>query len=718
MERETLKEAARRLAEPALRNGFKPVAIHEYADADGSPLYARIRLRHPTWKKPDGKAEKWIRPMHLDGECYVMGEPTFPNGKPLYRLRALSEKPDAPVVVAEGENVVEALERLGVVATTSGSATSAGAANWGPLAGRRVTIWPDNDQPGRDYAEAVRRILLGLGASVTVIDAAALGLPDGGDAVDWLAERPNAAGRDIAALPRLGAVPIPKSALVADSAGWPDPQPLPNALPAVPPFDCALLPDALRPWIEDIAERVQCPPDFPAVGAMIALSAVVGRKIGIRPKRRDDWLEVPNLWGAIVGNPGVMKSPSLREAMRPLARLEARAAEAFADEVRDWQRQHELAKLQREANRANVRKELLKPGAQIKADALADPPEDDEPQARRYVVNDCSVEALGVILQHNPNGTLAYRDELIGLLKSLDREGNEGARGFFLTAWSGKDAYTFDRIGRGLNMRIEACCLALLGSIQPAVIGGYLRQAVADGGGDGLLSRFQLLTWPDVSTEWRNVDRWPETAARTAANETFDRLDALDPLTNGATVEDGGIPFLRFDDAAQELFTEWRTGIEQRIRLGEDHAAIESHLAKYRKLVPAMALLIHLADNGGPAIGETALLKSLAWAEYLEAHARRAYASVTQAEANGARALLRRIRKGDIADDAGRPLDVFAARDVYRRGWSHLGTPDAFYEAAKLLCDFDYLREEVAASGPKGGAPKQTYRVNPKASNA
>ena len=113
-----------------------------------------------------------------------------------------------------------------------------------------------------------------------------------------------------------------------------------------------------------------------------------------------------------------------------------------------------------------------------------------------------------------------------------------------------------------------------------------------------------------------------------------------------------------------------------------------------------------------------ALFKALAWAEYLEAHARRAYASVTNAQAEGARALLRRIRKGDIADDAGKPLDAFAARDVYRRGWSHLGTPDAFYEAAKMLCDFDYLREEVTASGPKGGAPKQAYRVNPKARTA
>ncbi|MHB8406697.1 MAG: YfjI family protein [Acidiferrobacterales bacterium] len=482
-------------------------------------------------------------------------------------------------------------------------------------------------------------------------------------------------------------------------AGWPDPQPLPEALPPVAVFDFDLLPDALRPWIQDIAERVQCPPDFPAVGAMISLAAVVGRKIGIRPKRRDDWLEVPNLWGAIVGRPGVMKSPALREAMQPLRKLEVAALENFKEEVTAWRREHELFKLKREATRSKIVK-AIKGGKEVTADEFAD----DEPQARRVVVNDCSVEALGEILRFNPNGTLVYRDELVGLLKSLDKEGNEGARGFFLSAWNGTDGYTFDRIGRGLNLRIDACCLSLLGSIQPAVIGTYLRQAVAGAGDDGLLSRFQLLVWPDIAGEWRNIDRWPDTTAKAAAHQVFERLDVLDPLAIRATAEDGGIPFLRFDEAAQELFSEWRANLEHYIRGGNEHAAFESHLAKYRKLVPALALLIHLADDGGAAVGEKVLLKALAWAEYLESHARRAYASVAQAEAESARALLNRIRCGDVPDP-------FGPRDVYLKHWAYLANPEDVHQAVRLLSDLDYLREERQETG---GRPKVSYRINPK----
>lgn len=696
---ETPKEAARRLSAHIIAKGFKPVALHTYTDTQGEPLYYRIRVKHPE------TGEKWIRPIKLNGAGFELGEPKFKNGKPLYALHRIVSNPDAAVWIVEGEGKADALNKLGLVASTSGGTTSADGADWQPLRNRTVIIWPDNDDPGKAYASGVGSILLGMGCAVSCVDVDKLGLGKGEDAVEWLAAHPGAAVGDVETLPMLP-TPDPNSAPAGgnQSLEWPDPLPIPDALPPVKPFDYALLPDALRPWIEDIAERVQCPPDFPAVGAMISLAAVVGRKIGIRPKRRDDWLEVPNLWGAIVGRPGVMKSPALRESMRPLRVLEVKALEGFKNDLRDWQRGQELFKLKREAERSNIVK-AYKGGKDVGTDALAGDFAEDEPQARRYVVNDCSVEALGVILQGNPNGTLAYRDELIGLLKALDKEGNEGARGFFLSAWSGTDAYTFDRIGRGLNMRIEACCLSLLGSIQPATIGGYLRQAVAGGGGDGLLSRFQLLVWPDIAGEWRDVDRWPDTEAKAKAFQTFERLDTFDPLTIGATAEDGGIPFLRFDEEAQELFSEWRADFEPRIRNGNDHAAFESHLAKYRKLVPALALLIHLAGDSGATVGETALLKALAWAEYLESHARRAYASVTQAEAEGARALLNRIRRGEVPDP-------FTPRDVYLKHWACLSKPEEVHEAARLLADLDYLRKEEQATG---GRPKGAIWINPKA---
>ncbi len=100
---------------------------------------------------------------------------------------------------------------------------------------------------------------------------------------------------------------------IAPRARWPEPQPVPRGRPPVPALPGALLPGALAPWVADVAERVQCPPDFVAMGVLVAAAAVIGRKVAIRPKRQDDWAVVPNLWGLAVGPPGMMKSPALAE---------------------------------------------------------------------------------------------------------------------------------------------------------------------------------------------------------------------------------------------------------------------------------------------------------------------------------------------------------------------------------------------------------------------
>src|SRR5690349_10119283 len=144
---ETAKEGARRLAGFMLAKGYKAEALHEYTDENGLPLYFRIRLKHPV------TGEKWIRPMKHDGTSYVFGEPEFPAGKPLYRLHQLRLRPNEVVYLVEGEKCVDALEKLGLLATTSGAADSFEAADWSLLAERDIVIWADNDEAGQRYVD-------------------------------------------------------------------------------------------------------------------------------------------------------------------------------------------------------------------------------------------------------------------------------------------------------------------------------------------------------------------------------------------------------------------------------------------------------------------------------------------------------------------------------------------------------------------------------------
>ncbi|MEO9078672.1 MAG: hypothetical protein ABI268_05105, partial [Rhodanobacter sp.] len=178
---ETPKDAARRLAQAVVRGPFTAEGLHPYRDADGQPVYWRWRVR-----KPDG--EKVIRSMHWNGVKYVPSEPPAPpEGKPLYRLpELLAADPAALVWIVEGERCAEELHKLGMIATTSGSCSSASGADWTPLAGRHCVVWPDRDAPGRKYADDVTAKLRALGCTVEMIDVKPLGLPEKGDAVDWL----------------------------------------------------------------------------------------------------------------------------------------------------------------------------------------------------------------------------------------------------------------------------------------------------------------------------------------------------------------------------------------------------------------------------------------------------------------------------------------------------------------------------------------------------
>jgi putative DNA primase/helicase len=483
------------------------------------------------------------------------------------------------------------------------------------------------------------------------------------------------------------------------------PQPLPDPLPQVEPFDPLFLPEALQGWIHDISERMQCPIDFPAVAAMVSVAEVIGRKVGIRPKRHDDWLVVPNLWGAVIGRPGVLKTPAILEPLRQLYRLEAGAKDLYQQLMDEWKVQQIVAKEQEKVTAQKIRETLKKDGD---ATAIAETMlavEGRQPTRTRYLVNDSTVEKLGELLHENPNGLLVFRDELTGLLRQLDREGHESDRAFYLEAWNGNERFTYDRIGRG-TIDIEACCVSILGGIQPGPLGRYLRSALQGGeGDDGLLQRFQLLVWPDITTEWRNVDRWPNGDDRQRAYLVFTRLNGLTFSEIDAVCDEdhGGIPYVRFSDEAQAVFDEWRSALEHRLRQGREHPAIEAHLAKYRSLIPSLALLIHLADGGKHPVGVDALERACAWGDYLESHARRVYSQGIAPDDMAARELAARIQAGDLTSG-------FTARDVYRRHWAGLSTREEAEKAIAVLIELGWLHEVKESTG---GRPSAKYLINP-----
>jgi hypothetical protein len=331
----------------------------------------------------------------------------------------------------------------------------------------------------------------------------------------------------------------------------------------------------------------------------------------------------------------------------------------------------------------------------------------EEPIPTRYCVNNFSHEALGEILIGNPNGVLAYSDELYGLLKMSEKPGNEGLHDFLLSAWNGDGPFTFDRIGRGLNRRIDHVCVSILGGIQPGRLMEHITAANQGGRGDsGLIQRFQLLVWPDPSKEWRLVDRKPNDEAYEKVSRIFERLvgrELLDDLSYDFKI--CSTPDVRrFEPEAQDAFYAWLEQLERLLRGNSLPPVMASHLSKYRSLVPSLALIFALADDVQDAIPVCYVEQAIKWAHYLRAHAERAFSAGTHSDTPHARALLAKIKEGVV-------VDRFRPADVYQKGWSLLDL-GGVAKAVDLLCKLGYLLR-IENRHKEGGRPSITYHVNP-----
>ena len=170
-------------APPALDRGA--VAQWCYRDADGRQLFWIQRIRLRTGGKAflcrvwlDGA---WHRPSRLDQfSC------DWPTPRPLYGLAGLTQRPDAPVIITEGEKAADAAARMfpgHVSISWPNGAKAIDKADWQPLAGRDVILCPDADDPGRQAMQRLAGTLQPLGCTVATCHPPA-DAPEGWDLAD------------------------------------------------------------------------------------------------------------------------------------------------------------------------------------------------------------------------------------------------------------------------------------------------------------------------------------------------------------------------------------------------------------------------------------------------------------------------------------------------------------------------------------------------------
>lgn len=155
-----------------------PSKVWCYRNAEGEPLMVLYRFDE---ERVEGEPSKkvfapltWCRRGDRGpGQWRWQG---LAEPRPLLRLEELSERPDAPVVVCEGEKAADAAALLlprHVATCWPNGSNSWHKADFTPLQGRGVLLWPDNDNSGAKCMQAVAARLADLGCTVQTVDLAA-----------------------------------------------------------------------------------------------------------------------------------------------------------------------------------------------------------------------------------------------------------------------------------------------------------------------------------------------------------------------------------------------------------------------------------------------------------------------------------------------------------------------------------------------------------------
>jgi len=490
---------------------------------------------------------------------------------------------------------------------------------------------------------------------------------------------------------------IEKQGQPVEFDSWPDPVALPDALLPVDSFDADMLPSVFRDYALDVASRMQCPIEFVAVSIMTTFGGVVGKRCSIHPKAHDDWLVVPNLWGALVGRPSTMKSPAITAATAGVDGLVKEARSEFAEACE----QSEIDGMVYDAEKKSFKDAITKAVAGGNDIPTAKPEKPSPPVEQRYITNAGTVENLIKLLSENENGIIQLRDELMGWIRSMDNPTSQDARSFYLEAWNGTgSSFSYDTMSHGHLCLETGACVSVLGGVQPSLLAGIVSSAEAgNAGDDGMLQRFQLLVYPDKGMSWKYCDSKPNSAFSMSLKLAFKRASEISGK-------------IRFDAEAQPVFIEWYSSLMKRLKC-EDHLGMESHLSKYPQLMPAIALLVHVAEHATrsdtteiASVTKQAALKAVAWCDFLETHARRIYAMGDSVGVDAAAKVIQQVMEGKLSNP-------FSLGELQRKNLSGL-KGDQAAKALELLEQYEWVKLEVKTS-PQGGRPATICTLHPKA---
>lgn len=343
-------------------------------------------------------------------------------------------------------------------------------------------------------------------------------------------------------------------------------EPKPQAVTAKtlkdPAFPVDVFPKQFQELIKELVEKQGLNLDWCCTSALGYLASAVGAKARLRVS--GEWIAPCCLYICIIGDSGLRKTPVLKFFSKPIQEIEDEYQHAYELDLKKYR----AAK--QEAQNAKI------------------PFGDELPRRKNFKIQSATTESIDSELCSGDNSILVDRDELVGLLKSLNqyRQGDDQEK--FLTYFEG-DGVKINRASAEVKYtRFSNVCI--VGGTQPSKLGefsGRGRDA------DGTVYRF-LFSYPEGIKKQHLKEGRVIIENEGYYKDIFERLHNL-----SFALDKRGQPtphILEWCDDARSLFKKW---YDSNADLFNSSQVIQerSIMSKIEGVLPRLALVLELMQR-------------------------------------------------------------------------------------------------------------------------
>jgi hypothetical protein len=331
-----------------------------------------------------------------------------------------------------------------------------------------------------------------------------------------------------------------------------------------PTFPIEVFPPSIQKYIVDSSDTLNLSIDYMGCSFLWVLSMVVGNTHVIEVK--PGWKENAQVWIALVGKPGIGKTPSVNQMISPLKALNIKLQKDYQRKMQEYSYYESLEKKEKEL------------AVEVK-----------KPRSQQFIVGDVTLEALVDLHEENPNGVGVFKDELAGWFKDMNKYRQGSDLEFWLSCWSGQSISLNRKTSK--SSFVDKPFIPVIGGIQPSIFDEFTTGVNKENGFiDRMLISYPLLTvskynenfMDSVAILWYNdfIQKFKSDIIK-----YFLKFDDKDEIIQ--TV-------VKFNDESRKEWIRIHDKITDLQNSDDENEYMKSMLPKQKSYIPRFALLLNI----------------------------------------------------------------------------------------------------------------------------